>query len=86
MLIVDSDGTGTAAKSEVAAMEKGIKKIPGVSNVVITVSGRPLNASSTDIKFSTILYNIIFDTYILKERTLSQRLPLSPLLCVNAAR
>jgi len=49
--VVDSDGTGQAAKSEVQAMKKGISKIPGVANVVVTTSGRPLNASSLRRRF-----------------------------------
>ena len=45
VLLVDSDGSGSAAKDEVNALKKGISKINGVSNVVVTTSGRPLNSS-----------------------------------------
>ena len=41
ILVVDSDGTGTNAKTEVNKMKKGISKISGVSNVQVTTSGRP---------------------------------------------
>lgn len=57
VLVVDSDGTGSAAKSEVAAMKKGISKLAGVSNVVVTTSGRPLNGSSIS---GGAIFGIIF--------------------------
>ena len=41
LLVVDTDGTGKEAKIEVDKLKKGISKIPGVSNVQVTTSGRP---------------------------------------------
>jgi len=41
LLVVDTDGTGKEAKIEVGKLKKGISKIPGVSNVKVTTSGRP---------------------------------------------
>ncbi|CBY34004.1 unnamed protein product [Oikopleura dioica] len=45
LLLTDTDGSGSLAKSEVQNLKKAVGKLPGVSNVVVTISGRPHNAS-----------------------------------------
>ena len=45
LLLTDTDGSGSLAKAEVQNLKKAVGKLPGVSNVVVTISGRPHNAS-----------------------------------------
>ena len=88
-MVVDSDGTGTNAKTEVNKLKKGVSKINGVSNVEVTTSGRPNVGSGAftggeifgiivGIVVACCLFGFIYKRYDLEYYVLNARQTITP--------